>query len=170
MNRFRNRNRIASLVLCLIATLVFITLYVISEPGRRTSDGTGADDGTENRNASPETEARNRVWTLFNNDCLMPEFPAASFEASLCCTLHPETGDEMRLRALLELRSMGGVRFETEDAGRLVGILRDGGADTRIGLMRGMTADSELGMRIADLTCDYERMRLFLWGEEIPLE
>lgn len=170
MSRFRSRDRIASLVLCLLAALVFIALYFISGAGRRTSDGIGQDGAPGERDeATPEERRRNLLWGIFNSDC-EPGVRPDAFELALCRTLHPATGDEVRLQSLLQLQAMGAVRFDHDDAGRLVGILRDGSADTKIGLMRGMAADSEFGMRIADLTCDYDRMRLFLWGEEVPLE
>ncbi len=169
MRRFTRRTWIVSALLALLAAATFALLISTTYRERHSAPtDTATDAGLPE--ATPEIQARNRVWILFNNDCFMPGFSAPSFDANLCRALHPATGDESRLEALLALREMGAVRFVPADAGRLVVILRDGAADTRIGLMRGMRADSELGIRLVGLICDRDRMRLFIWGEEIPLE
>ncbi|MEA3249238.1 MAG: hypothetical protein U9Q03_02685 [Patescibacteria group bacterium] len=171
MSRSPKRDRIASLVMCAFMALLCIAIFFATRNNRTAQTPIDPRDlQIAQDETTPEEQARNRLWTLFNSDCSTDDDRTPAFDANLCRTLHPATSDEIRLESLLALLEMNAVSFDRDDAGRLIGILRDGSADTRIGLIRGMNADSELGIRIASLTVDHERMRLFLWGEEIELE
>jgi len=170
MDRFTRHARAATLALSLLAAVLLATVMLIWHVGRPDADLADGDIAEARGPNTPEENARNRIWTLFNSDCDSSGYDAASFETTLCRALHPGTGDETRLESLLALREMNAVRFDLDDAGRLVGILRDGPADIRIGLIRGMTADSGLGIRLSELTADFDRLRQFLWGEEVTLE
>jgi len=169
MNRATKRIRITAVLLTIFSMLLLIGVMAGVDRRRGSGASTGG-PGVRIGEATPEEAARNEIWTLFNSDCIPAGRDASAFDTNLCRALHPTTGDEARLESLLALREMSAVSFDPNDAGRIVGILRDGPADIRIGLIRGMIADSRLGIRVADLTADFDRMRQFLWGEEVPLE
>ncbi|MFH1047674.1 MAG: hypothetical protein V1738_05195 [Patescibacteria group bacterium] len=136
---------------------------------------------TTRRNAQPvdwvnqEQADRNAVWTLFNRQCELPTDEAVQariwpVDLFLCLAMSPSTALEIKIMALEDLRAGGAINFSSDDIARLARVLCDEGVESKSGLMRNLVADSIEGIHIQSVLVDRDRMRLFMWGEPIPLE
>jgi len=155
-----------------VAVLLLAAIMVIGSPGCLNTLGlqTETEEAAPEEPADPAKESRNLVWTLMNSNCASDTLPWQLVDFALCRTMHPDYSEGSRRRHMEMLRNEGAVNFEDAELDRLVRVLSHESADIKIGLMRGLAADSEGGIRIQTIMVDQERLRLFLWGEPIPLE
>ncbi len=169
---------IGSALILALAVMLLTTIMITATPSCLAGlvSGRGSEPTTPTDvERTPEQISRNAVWTLFNNRCVLPDDAPernllTNYDAHICWVLTPFVTDEIRIDALERLKESGAIRYNADELPGLATALRDGSTDTKIGLMCRLAADSEGGIRIQSIIVDHERMRQFLWGEQIALE